>query len=175
MKIRLLIIAFVCLSYQTSQSQMVNNYTIGVNSLGDYGMRIDRGNDNSKFSFSYSSLNSFNLSPGKNFVLTQPGSLNMGMFGVSYNKRKPLTSKLDLFYGSEVNLISSMQKNNNLANSPGGNYLPNLNLNIGLKYKITDNIHISAAVIQGYGYGLGYSMGNNLFNYGMPSLFNNNW
>lgn len=159
---------------QTVDSQILNNYTVGVNSLGDYGVKIDRGNDKTMFSFSYSSINSINSFNNNKLLFAQSGAANMGMFGMTYEKRKPLTSKLDLFYGSEINMMSNIYKNSNLTNKPNNNYLPNLSLNVGMKYKFTDNLSISATIIQGYGYGLDYNFGRDLFNNGFPSLFNMN-
>lgn len=153
---------------------MSNNYTIGVNSLGEYGMKVDRGNDNTKLSFSYSSLNTFSPTTNKLIFLNSPANTNMGQIGMSFNKRKPLTSKLDLFYGTDLNMFSNIYKGASI-NSPNTSYLPNLNLNIGLKYKFSENVSISATVMQGYGYGLGYTFGNSLFNPGMPFMFDNKW
>jgi hypothetical protein len=164
-----------CFFIQKNYSQLVNSYTVGVNSLGDYGIKMDRGNDNTMFSFSYSSINSFNTTTNKSLFFTQPGSINMGMMGMTFEKRKPLTAKLDLFYGTEVNMMSNIYKNSNLTTKPNGNYLPNLSLNVGMKYKFTENISLSATIIQGYGYGLNSIMGNSLFNNDYSGLFNNGY
>jgi hypothetical protein len=173
---RIIILIFGIFLVQTLNSQMNTNYTVGVNSLGDYGMRIDRGNEYTKLSFAYSSINSLNSFSNKVLFLNQSYSSNVGMFGMTYEKRKPLTSRLDLFYGSEVNMLSNIYKNTNLSANPNGTYLPNLSLNVGMNYKFNDNISISATYIQGYGYGLGYTFGRDLFFNGYPGFFNkNNW
>ncbi|MCX7986477.1 MAG: hypothetical protein N2662_06030 [Bacteroidales bacterium] len=149
-------------------AQSQNEYTIGVDSKGNYGFLLNRYTQTSLFQFSYNTINlnqTFKLSQipgGQNIFSSQVNSLSLG-----YYHKKNLTNSLNLYYGSSLNLGNSPFKSTLTENK----YLSNVNLQIGLKYKLTENISIGAEINHSYG---NFWLNNSSY-FWQPSPAYSNW
>lgn len=151
------------------QSQTSNEYTFGVNSLGSYGFEYSHLNANTKLSFSYSTLNNISHFSSNASIFKSYFSNQMSTLGLSYTRFKPVGRSFIFYYGGKIDLASNPFKNQNLSVETNANYLHQIDLHLGLQYKINENLSIGAEFRQGYGN----------FIYNPTSIFNNtfqnNW
>lgn len=129
-------------------AQMHNEYAVGVDSRGNYGFSVNRSNDNSLLQVSYSSLNmnkTFQIAnlPANQQIFTS----QMNSIGLGYFRKKPLAGNLNLYYGTSFNWANSPFK----STMPANKSLSNLNLQLGINYKLTENITVGAEVRHSYG------------------------
>jgi len=130
-------------------AQMHNEYAVGVDSRGNYGFSVNRSNDNSLLQVSYSSLNMNNTFRLKNFPSQQQiFTSQLNTIGLGYFRKKPLNTQWNLFYGASFNWANSPFRST-VAGS--NNSLSNLNLQLGINYKLTENITIGAEIRHSYG------------------------
>lgn len=128
--------------------QSQNEYTVGIDSHGNYGFALSRGNENNLFQFSYASLNMNRTFPFKNLSAEQHTfSSQVSTIGLGYFRKKPLTSSLNLYYGASINWGNSPIKSA-ISNK---NTLSNLNMQVGVMYKLTEHISIGAEFRHSYG------------------------
>lgn len=153
-------------------SQSKTAYTVGVNSLGNYGLKVDRGDSLSFFSFSYTSFNFNNTFNSKGFSMNAPSLGNSYMFDVAYFRNKDLSKRLTFVYGGGISLVSFPNITSSSVVVKNGGYKPNFDLNLGLVYKISDKVSVSASFNQRYGYSP-YFYDNSLFGNSFLSPFHN--
>lgn len=128
--------------------QMLNEYTVGVDSRGNYGFSLNRGNEQSLFQLSYANLNMNNTFRLKNLSTAQGiFASQVSTIGVGYFRKKPLSSTLSMYYGGSLHWGNSPIKS---VGAPKNN-LSDINLQLGLKYKLSENITIGAEFRQSYG------------------------
>jgi hypothetical protein len=142
-------------------AQFSTEYSFGVDSRGNYGFALNRQNDNNLFSISYANLNIANfykfnpIASQQNIFTNQVNS-----WAFTYLHKKPLSSSLNLYYGTNIMAGTSPFKNSISENK----YSTNFSIQVGVTYKLTDKITIGAEFQQGYG--------NYWLNQSMPLWFN---
>ncbi len=152
------------------QAQTSNEYTIGVNSLGSYGFQYSHLSEHSKISFSYSTINNLSQFSSNPALFKANFTNQLNTLGMTYSRFKPLGQSFILYYGGKIDLATNPFKNQSLTIEKKPNYLHQIDLLLGLKYKINQNISIGAEFRQGYGNFLIFNQ-NDLFN----STFHNDW
>ncbi|MGC8823009.1 MAG: hypothetical protein ACP5PZ_00220 [Bacteroidales bacterium] len=127
--------------------QSQNEYSIGVDSHGNYGFSLNRGSDNSLFQISYSSLNMnrlfrLNSIPAQQHIFTS----QVNTVGLAYFRKRPVSSNLNLYYGGSINWGNSPIR----PQVSSQRSLTNLNLQLGFNYRLTDKISVGAEFRQSY-------------------------
>lgn len=148
-------------------AQGYNQYSLGINSLGNYGIQFSRINANSITSFSYVSFKNllfnrkvvdfnYNLFDNQNFI------------DISYYRINTIGLSMLMYYGGKIDLASNYTNKANLNNNLKNIY--NISLHVGVKYKITENLSIGAEFKQ--------KMGNMFFDHSLElfdPFFHNEW
>ncbi len=138
----------ILIHFQKNKGQSTYEYSFGIDNKGNYGISINQGNENRLLQFNYTSFNFSGISKKNTFLSTQTVSLKpINSIGLAYYKQNQLTPSLNFYYGSSINMA-----NLPFENLPGNSkYLTNINLQIGLKYKLSENLSIGAEFRHGYG------------------------